>query len=123
MGGLVRDDPREAIDGGPSLRVFGSRVEGGAVRCEFLEAQFFVLTTPELNLKELAFAHAGLDWREHVELDPRYLRPSEVDALCGDASKARRELGWAPRVGLRELVRRMVDADLALAAAERRARG
>ena len=61
---------------------------------------------------ELAFAHAGLDWEEYVEIDPRYFRPSEVDLLLGDASKAREELGWEPKVGFDELVRMMVDADM-----------
>lgn len=72
---------------------------------------------------ELAFGHVGLDWREHVRQDPRYFRPSEVDNLRADASKIRRELGWAPRVSFPELVRRMVDSDVELAARERRARG
>jgi GDPmannose 4,6-dehydratase len=61
---------------------------------------------------ELAFAHAGLDWREHVEIDPRYFRPAEVDALCADASKAKRKLGWEPAVTFHELVGIMVDSDL-----------
>jgi GDPmannose 4,6-dehydratase len=67
------------------------------------------------ELVEIAFAAAGLDWRRHVELDPRYLRPTEVDALCGDATKAQEKLGWRPRVTFEELVRRMVahDRDLA----------
>lgn len=59
-----------------------------------------------------AFAHAGLDWEEHVEIDPRYYRPAEVDVLIGDASKARDRLGWSPSVGMEELVRIMVDADI-----------
>jgi GDPmannose 4,6-dehydratase len=62
---------------------------------------------------EAAFAHAGLDWREHVRIDPRYYRPAEVDDLRADTSKARRVLGWAPRVKFHELVQMMVDADLA----------
>lgn len=62
---------------------------------------------------EEAFALAGLDWREYVEFDPRYLRPAEVDILCGDASKAKRILGWEPKVRFRELVRIMVEADMA----------
>jgi GDPmannose 4,6-dehydratase len=61
---------------------------------------------------ELAFAHVGLDWQEYVEIDPRYFRPAEVDSLLGDASKARQELGWEPKVGFEELVRIMVDADV-----------
>jgi GDPmannose 4,6-dehydratase len=62
---------------------------------------------------ELAFAHGGLDWEAHVEIDPRYFRPAEVDVLLGDASKARERLGWQPRVGFDELVTLMVDADMA----------
>ena len=62
---------------------------------------------------EAAFGHAGLEWERYVRLDPRYLRPSEVDHLLGDPSKARRELGWTPTVTFQDLVRRMVDADRA----------
>jgi GDPmannose 4,6-dehydratase len=62
---------------------------------------------------DLAFAHANLDWREFVEVDPRYFRPAEVDHLLADASKARRVLGWEPSVTFKDLVRIMVDADLA----------
>jgi len=65
------------------------------------------------HLLEVAFAHAGLDYREHVEIDPDLLRPAEVFHLLGDSSKARRELGWEPTVSFDELVRMMVDADLA----------
>jgi GDPmannose 4,6-dehydratase len=62
---------------------------------------------------ELAFAHANLNWAEFVEVDPRYFRPAEVDYLLADASKARHALGWEPSVTFKELVRTMVDADLA----------
>jgi GDPmannose 4,6-dehydratase len=61
---------------------------------------------------EHAFERAGLDWKEYVEIDPRYFRPAEVDALQADPSKARRVLGWEPKVTFRELVRIMVDAEL-----------
>jgi GDPmannose 4,6-dehydratase len=64
------------------------------------------------ELIELAFSHAGLDWRKHIESDPKLFRPAEVNTLRGDASKARRVLGWAPKVSFAELVRMMVDADL-----------
>ncbi|MFD9750682.1 GDP-mannose 4,6-dehydratase [[Kitasatospora] papulosa] len=63
---------------------------------------------------EYAFEHAGLDWAEHVRHDPKYERPSEVDALIGDASKAEELLGWKPEVKSRELARIMVDADIRL---------
>ncbi|NBV89304.1 MAG: GDP-mannose 4,6-dehydratase, partial [Betaproteobacteria bacterium] len=61
---------------------------------------------------ERAFAHVGLDYRDHVEIDLRYYRPAEVDLLQGDASKARRQLGWVPRVTFDGLVAVMMDAEL-----------
>jgi GDPmannose 4,6-dehydratase len=64
------------------------------------------------ELCELAFGHVGLDWRKHVRVDRALVRPAEVDVLLADPSKARRELGWQPRVSFAELVRMMVDADL-----------
>jgi GDPmannose 4,6-dehydratase len=72
---------------------------------------------------ELAFARAGLDYGDFVKLDPKYLRPSEVDLLLSDPSKAREKLRWTPKVSFVELVERMVDSDLELAAREKRARG
>jgi GDPmannose 4,6-dehydratase len=68
---------------------------------------------------ELAFAHAGLDFERHVVVDPNFLRPAEVDHLVGDATKAREELGWQPRVSFRDLVELMVDADVERLAAAR----
>ncbi len=68
---------------------------------------------------ELAAAHCGLDWTRHVEFDSRYRRPTEVDALLGDSSKAHRQLGWHPQVGFEELVKMMVDCDLQLALQEK----
>jgi GDPmannose 4,6-dehydratase len=76
----------------------------------------YVVATGETHtvqrLVELAFGAVGLDWREHVSLDPRFMRPAEVDLLVGDPSKAKRELGWEPEVGFEALVTMMVDADL-----------
>jgi GDPmannose 4,6-dehydratase len=63
---------------------------------------------------ELAFSHAGLDWRDHLETDARYLRPTEVDLLIGDSTKARRELGWEPKTRFADLVKLMVEADIEL---------
>jgi GDPmannose 4,6-dehydratase len=89
------------------------------------EPDDYVVATGESHsvreLLDAAFSRLGLDWRDHVEIDPRYFRPAEVDALCGDATKARTRLGWEPRVRFAELVRMMVDADLRLAEAEQRA--
>ena len=59
-----------------------------------------------------AFGHVGLDWKKYVKTDPRFVRPAEVDVLLADASRARTELGWAPKVGFEQLVHMMVDADL-----------
>jgi GDPmannose 4,6-dehydratase len=76
----------------------------------------YVIATGESHtvreLVETAFAHVEVDWRQYVVPDPSLMRPAEVDTLVGDASKARRQLDWQPRVGFRELIRRMVDADL-----------
>jgi GDPmannose 4,6-dehydratase len=81
------------------------------------EPDDFVIATGEAHavreLVDVAFAHVGLDPSEHVGTDPRYYRPAEVDHLIGDYSKAREKLGWEPRTSFEELVRLMVDADLA----------
>ena len=69
---------------------------------------------------EVAFARAGLDWRQYVVVDERFLRPAEVHTLLGDATKAREKLGWAPEVGFEEMVRQMVDSDLEQVAHQRR---
>ena len=83
----------------------------------------YVIATGEAHsvrdLVEEAFGLVGVDWRNHVVLDERYLRPAEVDNLRGDASKAARVLGWKPRVTFRELIQMMVESDLQLAAQEK----
>src|SRR5436853_7253682 len=71
------------------------------------------------ELVETAFAHVGLDWQKHVELDPRFIRPAEVEHLIGDNTKARNALGWKPSVDFAGLVKMMVDSDLARVGAER----
>ncbi|HEX2701570.1 MAG TPA: GDP-mannose 4,6-dehydratase [Acidimicrobiales bacterium] len=68
----------------------------------------------------LAFETVGLDYRDHVVMDPRFMRPAEVDSLIGDATRARRELGWAPRVTFAEMVSSMVEADLDAVARQQR---
>ena len=76
----------------------------------------YVIATGETHsvreFLEEAFAHAGMDWEKYVEIDNRYFRPTEVDHLLGDSSKAQKELQWKPKVGFKELVRMMVDEDL-----------
>jgi GDPmannose 4,6-dehydratase len=82
------------------------------------EPDDYVVATGETHsvreLCEEAFGYADLDWERYVKQDPRFMRPAEVDLLVGDASKAGRVLGWEPNVTFRELIRMMVDADVAL---------
>jgi GDPmannose 4,6-dehydratase len=61
---------------------------------------------------QIAFDHAGLSWKKHVVIDPKFFRPAEVNTLCGNSAKARRKLGWRPEISFEKLVRMMVDADL-----------
>jgi GDPmannose 4,6-dehydratase len=86
-------------------------------------ADDFVIATGETHsvkeFVEQAFSCVDLDWKEHVEIDPEYYRPTEVDFLQGDASKARQMLGWEPKVGFKELVRLMIDHDMILAQREK----
>ena len=81
------------------------------------EPDDYVVATGEAHsvqeLVEVAFAHAGLDWQKHVGVEPKFLRPAEVDHLIGNPQKARQRLGWQPEVAFKDLVTMMVDADLA----------
>src|SRR5437667_12624548 len=93
---------------------------------DYVEAMWLMLQQPEPEdyvvgtgrqhtVRELcaaAFSHVGLDWQKYVNVDPRFVRPAEVDTLLADSSRARKELGWAPKVGFEQLVKMMVDADL-----------
>lgn len=78
----------------------------------------FVVATGETHavqeLVEIAFGHVGRDWQDHVLIDPGLVRPAEVDLLLGDPSKARRVLGWEPKISFEGLVHKMVDSDIAL---------
>jgi GDPmannose 4,6-dehydratase len=75
------------------------------------------------QLVETAFTHVGLDWNAHVKLDPKFIRPAEVEHLIGDNAKARAALGWKPKVDFTALIKMMVDADLTRVAAEPRYAG
>lgn len=83
----------------------------------------YVVATGEMHsireFLDVAFQYLGLDWHKHVDIDPKYFRPTEVDALCGDASKARTVLGWYPKTTFEELIRMMIDSDMNLALKER----
>ncbi len=87
------------------------------------QADDYVIATGETHsireFLDVAFGHAGLDWTKHVEIDPRYYRPAEVDLLIGDAGKAKRQLGWEPKTRFGDLVKLMVDADSQLLQAQR----
>jgi len=84
----------------------------------------FVIATGETHtvreFLEEAFSHANLKWQDYVEFDSRYLRPAEVDLLQGDPTKAKEKLGWSPKTGFRDLVKLMVDADLAIVRARKK---
>ena len=90
------------------------------------EAEDYVVATGETHsvreFLERTFSYLDLDWEKHVEIDPRYFRPAEVDLLLGDASKAREKLGWEPKVSFDDLVKLMTDYDLNLARQEAQAR-
>jgi GDPmannose 4,6-dehydratase len=86
-------------------------------------ADDYVVATGETHsvreFLEEAFGHLGMDWKEHVEIDPRYFRPAEVDLLIGDPTKAKQKLGWQPQTTFKQLVQIMADADLRLAHMEK----
>jgi len=101
----------------------GDYVEAMWLMLQHSEPDDYVIATGETHsVKEFldeTFGYLKLDWKQHVEQDPRYLRPAEVDVLLGDASKARKVLNWKPKVTFRELARMMIDADLKLAEQEK----
>ncbi|MGA3066929.1 MAG: GDP-mannose 4,6-dehydratase [Tepidisphaeraceae bacterium] len=101
----------------------GDYVEAMWLMLQQEKADDFVVSTGEAHsVREFldeVFGYLGLDWQKHVQIDPRYFRPAEVDFLRGDAGKARRALGWAPKVSFKELARMMTDADWKLAKREK----
>jgi GDPmannose 4,6-dehydratase len=101
----------------------GDYVEAMWLMMQADHADDYVVATGETHsVREFlteAFGYLDLDWKEYVEIDPRYYRPAEVDILQGDATKVRQELGWEPKIQFKELVRLMVDHDMELAKRER----
>ena len=94
----------------------GDYVQAMWMMLQQAEPQDFVIATGKKHsvrkLVETAFAAAGLRWQEYVEIDPKLIRPAEVDCLCGDATKALQQLGWRPTVSFEQLIEMMVAADL-----------
>ena len=100
----------------------GDFVEAMRLMLQQPEPKDYVIGTGETHtvqdFVEAAFAHLGLDWRKYVVIDPKLVRPAEVDLLISNPRRAREELGWTPKVSFNELVRMMVDADVAVTARE-----
>lgn len=94
----------------------GDYVKAMYMMMQHSEPETFVIATGKTHsvkrLVEVAFEHAGLKWENHVEIDPAFIRPAEVDQLLGDPSKAKKVLGWEPEVSFEQLVQMMVDEDL-----------
>jgi len=119
VGAILRGEQRELRLGNlEAKRDWGfarDYMEGAWRMLQQDEADDYVLATGESHsveeFLEEAFTYAGLEWRDYVRIDPRYFRPSEVDVLVGDYTKAKEKLGWEPTVRFHELVRMMVDAD------------
>jgi GDPmannose 4,6-dehydratase len=114
--GLARDLPMGNLDAQRDWGYAGDYVEAMWRMLQQDEPTDYVVASGVAHsvrdVCELAFGHVGLDYRDHVTLDPSLIRPAEVDHLLGDSSKARSELGWEPKVGFDELIRTMVEADL-----------
>jgi GDPmannose 4,6-dehydratase len=115
--GLQKELPLGNLDAQRDWGFAGDYVEAMHLMMQQDQADDYVIATGVTHsvreFCEIAFAHLGLDYRDHVVSDPRFLRPAEVDVLIGDASKAKRALGWEPRVAFDELVVMMVEGDLA----------
>jgi GDPmannose 4,6-dehydratase len=114
--GLAKDLHLGNLDARRDWGFAGDYVEAMWMMLQRPKATDYVIGTGETHsvreLAELAFGHVGLDYRKYVVSDPRFHRPAEVDLLLADPAKARRELGWTPKVSFQELVAMMVDADL-----------
>jgi len=104
------------LDSGRDWGFAGDYVEAMWRMLQQREPKDYVVGTGTMHtvrdLCAAAFGHLGLDWKKYVKIDPRFVRPAEVDTLLADASQAKRELGWAPQVSFEQLVKVMVDADL-----------
>lgn len=114
--GLAQHIPLGNLESRRDWGFAGDYVEAMWLMLQQATPDDYVIATGETHsvqeLCEIAFARAGRRWQDHVVLDPKLVRPAEVDLLQGDASKAKRVLGWQPRVSFRQLIEMMVDADI-----------
>ena len=114
--GLARKLAMGNIDAERDWGFAGDYVRGMWLMLQQPVAEDFLFGTGETHsvreLLEVAFSAAGLDWQKYVEIDPKLIRPAEVDHLCGDATKAKQQLGWEPTTGFKQLIEMMVEADL-----------
>jgi GDPmannose 4,6-dehydratase len=114
--GIATELPMGNLDAKRDWGFAGDYVEAMWMMLQQPEGDDYVVATGETHtverLVEVAFSHVGLDWKDHVTLDERFVRPAEVDLLIGDPVKAREKLGWEPKVGFEQLVQMMVDSDL-----------
>ena len=115
--GLATELPMGNLDAKRDWGFAGDYVEAMWMMLQQPEGDDYVVATGETHtverLVEVAFSHVGLNWKDHVTLDERFVRPAEVDLLIGDPAKAKAKLGWEPKVGFEQLVQMMVDSDVA----------
>jgi GDPmannose 4,6-dehydratase len=115
--GLAQKLPLGNLDARRDWGFAGDYVRAMWLMLQQPHAEDYVVASGETHsvkeLVEIAFGRLGLDWQKHVAVDPKLVRPAEVDMLMGDATKARTKLGWKPTIGFKELIEMMVDADLA----------
>ena len=114
--GLATELPMGNLDAKRDWGFAGDYVEAMWMMLQQPEGDDYVVATGETHtverLVEVAFSHVGLNWKDHLTLDERFVRPAEVDLLIGDPAKAKAKLGWEPKVGFEQLVQMMVDSDL-----------
>jgi GDPmannose 4,6-dehydratase len=114
--GLATELPMGNLDAKRDWGFAGDYVEAMWMMLQQPEGDDYVVATGETHtverLVEVAFSHVGLNWKDYVTLDQRFVRPAEVDLLIGDPAKAKAKLGWEPKVGFEQLVQMMVDSDL-----------
>ena len=114
--GMQTELPMGNLDAKRDWGFAGDYVEAMWMMLQQPQGDDYVVATNETHtverLVDVAFSHVGLDWKDHVKLDERFVRPAEVDLLIGDYDKAKDTLGWTPTVGFEQLIQMMVDADL-----------